>query len=251
MSRIALIVPARLASTRFPRKLLHPIQGKPLILWTAHRLRLQAPDIPLWFAVGDQELADVLKAEGFQYVMTDPDLPSGTDRLAAANEVIKAETVINVQADEPLTSRAHIQQLLEATITHKDCAMATLAIRFESPEEFSDPNKVKVILNQNQQAIYFSRGTLPYPRDTKGSVDSEWLANHPVYLHLGLYAYRADFLRTYKVLEPTPLEQTEKLEQLRTLEKGYRIAVGVTEQKTVGIDTPEDALAYEKQLNES
>lgn len=241
-----IIVPARLGSTRFPRKLLFPIAGKPLILWTAERIRAVAPGVPLWFAVAERELADLLAAHGFQSIMTDPALPSGTDRLAQANEQVGADSVINVQADEPLVHASHVAEL--ARLISEPVDMATLAIRFRSAADFRDPNKVKVVMDRRGRALMFSRSPLPYCRDLRGEVDDSWLAANPAWLHLGMYAYKADFLRSFASLQATYLERTEKLEQLRALEHGFSIAVGATEAATVGIDVPEDAGRFEAAL---
>lgn len=242
----ALIVPARLASVRFPRKLLHPVRETPLILHTARRLRQLAPGAPLFFAVAEEELARVLRSEGFEAILTDPDLPSGTDRVAAANAEIGAEAVINVQADEPLVAAAHLEQLTALLATGAD--MVTLATRFTSADDFRDPNKVKVVCDAHGHARYFSRAPIPWRRD--GMSDEEALEGPaPPLWHLGLYGYRADFLATFPTLAPTPLEQTEKLEQLRVLEYGHDIAVGVTETRTIGVDTPADAEALAHHLD--
>ena len=244
--RTAIIVPARLASQRFPRKLLHPVRGKPLILWTAERIQAQAPDVPLYFAVGDKELADVLAEDGFEALMTDPDLPSGTDRLAVANEQVGAEVVVNVQADEPLISAGHISQLIELMQGGAD--MATLAVPFTKIEDFVDSNKVKVVTGEQGRALYFTRGKAPFNRDTGGVIDLAWLNQAPVYWHMGLYAYTGAFLNAFRSLKPGRLEQIEKLEQLRAMENGYTIRIGIASERTVGIDVPEDVDAFEAAL---
>lgn len=244
--RTAIIVPARLASQRFPRKLLHPIQGKPLILWTAERIQAVASDVPLYFAVGDEELSAVLGSAGFEAIMTDPNLPSGTDRLAVANEQVRAEIVVNVQADEPLISAVHIGQLIELMQGGAD--MATLAVPFTNIEDFADPNKVKVVSGEQGRALYFTRGEAPFNRDTAGKVDSAWLQTAPVHWHMGLYAYTGAFLKEFRCLKPGTLEQIEKLEQLRAMENGYTIQVGITNDRTVGIDVPEDIAAFKQAL---
>ncbi|MFU8848689.1 MAG: 3-deoxy-manno-octulosonate cytidylyltransferase [Opitutales bacterium] len=242
----AIIVPARLGSTRFPRKLLYPVQGKPVILWTAARIRAVAPEFPLFFAVDAPELEDCLGAAGYQTVLTRSDHPSGTDRLAEANAVVGAEAVINVQGDEPLVTGEQIRAL--AAGLRSGAAMATLAVRFQHPEDFANPNQVKVVRDRSGHALYFSRSPLPFARDLGGQVDADWLATHPVYRHLGLYAYRAEFLEAFSTLEPGTLEGIEKLEQLRAMEHGYRIHVGITDQPTIGIDSPEDIAAFEAAL---
>jgi len=178
--------------------------------------------------------------------MTRPDHPSGTDRLAEANASIGAAAVINVQGDEPLVTGEQIHAL--ATGLESGAAMSTLAVRFEQPEDFSNPNQVKVVRDQAGFALYFSRSSIPFARDCAGQVDAAWLAENPVYRHLGLYAYTADFLAAFSTLESGYLEGLEKLEQLRALEHGYRIQVGITDQPTVGIDMPEDLAAFEAGL---
>ena len=244
---IAIIVPARLASVRFPRKLLHPVKGVPLILWTARRIRQAAPGMPLHFAVAEQELADVLAGEGFSAILTDPELSSGTDRLAAANRAVGARHVINVQADEPLVSAKHIEALARM-ITGRNCAMATLGTPFRSEHDFRDPNRVKALRGIDGLALYFSRSPIPYPRDAKGQVTQEWLAAGHALLHLGLYAYTQDFLARFPTLPRGVLEEIEKLEQLRALENGYRIAIDITHESTVGVDTPSDVPLLEARL---
>lgn len=240
----SIIVPARLASSRFPRKLLYPVRGKPIILWTAERIRLVAPELPLYFAVDDEALESCLKNAGFNTVRTKTDHPSGTDRLAEANASIGAPAVINVQGDEPLVTGEQIRMLAEGL--QKGFAMATLAIPFKNSEDFLDPNQVKVVRDRSGAALYFSRSPIPFARDTK--VNDSWLAENKCYRHLGLYAYDADFLSCFSGLEPGYLESVEKLEQLRAMEHGYKINVGITDQPTVGIDTKEDVAKFESLL---
>jgi 3-deoxy-manno-octulosonate cytidylyltransferase (CMP-KDO synthetase) len=239
----SIIVPARLASTRFPRKLLHEVRGKPIIVWTAERIREVAPEFPLYFAVDDDALESCLHAAGFSVVRTRPEHPSGTDRLAEANAEIGAAAVINVQGDEPLVTGEQIRAL--AAGLAGGAAMSTLAIPFTSAEDFANPNQVKVVRDRAGNALYFSRAPIPFARDSGGKVDSAWLVAHQCYRHLGLYAYQADFLEAFSTLEPGFLENIEKLEQLRAMEHGYRIHVGITNQPTIGIDAPEDVAAFE------
>lgn len=241
----AIIVPGRLASQRFPRKLLHPVAGVPLIVRTARRLREAAPELPLWFAVDSEELAGVLEIEGFRAILTDPGLPSGSDRLAAANREIGARYVINVQADEPLVEGDQIQAL-SGMLARGSASMVTLGHRFASLEEWRNPARVKVLLGREGQALTFSRAPLPWVRDrADGSPDLVELGRLPVLLHLGLYGYQAEFLEAFTALEPGVLEQAEKLEQLRAVEHGYRIAVAETPYRSYGVDTPADAFALE------
>lgn len=242
-----LIVPARLDSVRFPRKLLHRVRGKPLILWTAERLRAVAPDHPLYFAVDGPELEACLGQAGFRTVRTDPANASGTDRIAEANSTIGASSVINVQADEPLVSASQIRALAEGL--GDGAAMATLAVPFTRPEDFARPNQVKVVCDLAGRALYFSRAPIPFARDAGGRVDADWLARHRCFRHLGLYAYQSEFLARFSRLEPGTLEQIEKLEQLRALEHGFTIRVGLTDEATVGIDALEDIAAFEAALD--
>jgi len=241
-----IIVPARLASTRFPQKLLHEVRGKPILLWTAERIREVAPEFPLYFAVDDDALERCLDRAGFQPIRTKADHPSGTDRLAEANAKIGAPAVINVQGDEPLVTGEQIRALAAGLET--GAAIATLATPFTRPEDFANPNQVKVVRDRSGFALYFSRSAIPFARERKGVVDSAWLSAHCCFRHLGLYAYDAAFLRAFSRLEAGFLERIEKLEQLRAMEHGYRIHVGLTEQSTVGIDTPEDLPAFEARL---
>lgn len=247
MPAFALIVPCRLESTRFPRKLLHVIKGKPLVLWVAERITTEAPDLPLWFAVDHPLLAECIENAGFRAILTDARHPSGTDRLAEANRTVRASYVINVQADEPLVSGGQIRALQK--LIQGDAPMATLCTPFRKAEDFYNPNQVKVVrAPAANRALYFSRSPMPYARDLAGKVDDAWLAANGCYKHLGLYAYRGDFLEKFVRMAPGKLEQIEKLEQLRVLENGYPIAIDVTEDPTIGVDTAEDAAKFEAHL---
>ncbi len=245
MPNIAIVVPARLDSKRFPHKLLYPILGKPLILWTAERIAKQAPDVPLYFAVEDEVLLELLEKQGYQPIMTSRKHQSGTDRISEANECIQANYLINVQADEPLVTEKQIKTLSQL-ITSADVDMATLATPFEKEEDFHDPDKVKVVLNTESRALFFSRSAIPFSRDHNGYVDSKWLQENLCYWHLGLYAYSAEFINNFSGMSPGRLEKIERLEQLRALENGLTIAVGITNEPTLGVDTPEDAAIFEK-----
>ena len=249
MTDLAIIVPCRLESTRFPRKLLHLVHGKPLLRWVAERIREQAPELPLFFAVDDPLLAAAVEPLGFKTIVTSVQHQSGTDRLAEANRTIGARFVLNVQADEPLVSRAQLLALAE--LVRGEAPLATLATRFRRPEDFANPNQVKVVLDARGWALYFSRSPLPFARERAGVVDAAWLETHACYKHLGLYAYHADFLQAFTRMAPGRLEQIEKLEQLRALENGAAIAVGLTDDPGVGVDTPEDAVRFERLLGAS
>jgi len=247
MAKTAIIVPCRLESTRFPRKLLHPIRGKPLLLWVAERIRQEAPQFPLFFAVDDERLARPLRDAGFEALLTRVDHQSGTDRIAEANRSVGADRVINVQADEPLVSRSQVNAL--AGLIGGEAPMATLATPFANADDFYNPNQVKVVFDRNGRALYFSRSPLPYARDLKGVVDDTWVRSHPCHRHLGLYAYHASLLEEFARLPLGRFEAIERLEQLRVLENGYDIAVAVTADPTIGVDTPEDAVKFEQWLS--
>ncbi len=247
--KLAIVVPVRRASTRLPNKPLHPIAGVPLVLRVANRLREIAGEIPTYFAVDDKEVKKLLEQNGFSVVMTSVNCPSGTDRIAEANRKIGADYVINCQGDEPAVMRAHIDLLADA-ILH-GAPMATLALSEFTIEEYLNPNRPKVVVAANGDALYFSRATIPYDR-TSGAkqVPAPSSMRGAVGLHQGFYAYSADMLERFTKLPQTPLEQIEKLEQLRVLEHGYRIQVRFNTFPTQGIDTPEDVAAYERKLGE-
>lgn len=246
MPAFAIIVPCRLESTRFPRKLLHLIRGKPLALWVAERIATQAPDFPLWFAVDHETLAECIEGAGFRAIMTAASHPSGTDRIAEANRTVRASYVLNVQADEPLVTAGQIKAL--AQLIQGDCPMATLCTPLKRAVDFHNTNQVKVVMSQAGRALYFSRSSMPHSRDLGQAVDDAWVAANPCFKHLGLYAYKAGFLEKFVAMPSGRLEQIEKLEQLRALENGYPIAIATTDDPTIGVDTPEDAKKFEQWL---
>jgi 3-deoxy-manno-octulosonate cytidylyltransferase (CMP-KDO synthetase) len=246
MPKLAIIVPCRLESTRFPRKLLHQIYGRPLLQWVAERIANQVPELPLFFAVDDEQLRAPLAARGFQTIMTSPAHASGTDRLAEANGTVQADRVINIQADEPLVTGAQIRAL--AQLIAGDAPMATLATPFKHAEDFINPNQVKVVFGRDGRALFFSRSPLPFARERGAMVDDAWVATNPCYKHLGLYAYHSQLLEKFSSLPPGRYEQIEKLEQLRVLEAGYDIMVGLTNDPSIGVDTLEDAMKLEQSL---
>ncbi len=244
MATTAIIVPCRLESTRFPRKLLHRIKGRPLLVWVAERIATQAPDLPLYFAVDHELLREAVAVHGFKVIMTSPAHASGTDRLAEANRTIRADRIINVQADEPLVSGGQIRELQR--LISGAAPMATLATPFKYAGDFQNPNQVKVVVRRDGRALFFSRSQMPFSRDLGVAVDDAWVAANPCYKHLGLYAYSADLLERFASLPAGRYEQIEKLEQLRVLENGYEIMVGLTDDPTIGVNTPEDARRFEE-----
>lgn len=241
-----IIVPARLESSRLERKLLYEINGKPLIIWTAERIKSEAPNFPLFFAVNSLELSECLKSYGFDSIPTRDDHLSGTDRIAEANQTIGAEWVINVQGDEPLILGSQILTLADSF--KKGHQMATLATPFTETEAFYNPNDVKVVCSLDGNALYFSRSPIPYTRASKGKVSTDWLLQNRCYKHIGLYGYSAEFLRSISRMRRGQLEAIESLEQLRVLENGHSIYVGISNEETIGIDTIEDVENFKAYL---
>ena len=241
-----IIVPARLRSKRFPRKLLHEIHGKPLILWTASRLASVTPGLPFYFAVEDEELEDVLLDAGYNVFRTQGDHLTGTDRIAEANVTLQAEYVLNVQADEPLVTAD--QLILLDGLIRGGADMATLAFPLISEADFMNPNCVKVVLDHKGHALYFSRAPIPFPRGVASPISKEWFLQNACFHHMGVYAYRQSFLKEFSNLNPGSIERVESLEQLRALEHGFQISVGISNQPTVWLDTPEDARRLEELL---
>lgn len=228
---------------------MHKIKGKALLCWVAERIVQVAPKFDLWFAVDDPLLADCLAPGGYRTVMTRVDHASGTDRIAEANRAIRADHVINVQADEPLVSADQIRLLADLISGPAD--MATLATRFTTVADFRNPNQVKVVCDGAGRALYFSRAPIPFPRDQGGDPTEGWVSSNPCYKHLGLYAYKASFLEDFTRMPLGKLEEIERLEQLRALENGRHIAVGFTDDPTIGVDAPEDAVKFAAHLGES
>ncbi len=221
---------------------MHKIKGKPLLRWVAERIVEVAPRFDLWFAVDDPLLSECLATGGYRTVMTRVDHASGTDRIAEANRTVGADHVINVQADEPLVSAEQIRLLSELIAGPAD--MATLATRFTTAADFRNPNQVKVVCDAKGRALYFSRSPIPYPRDLAGDPTEGWVSANSCYKHLGLYAYKAAFLEDFARLPPGRLEAIERLEQLRAIENGREIAVGFTQDPSIGVDVPEDAAKF-------
>ncbi len=243
-----IIVPARLASTRFPQKLLHEVKGKPVLLWTADRIRSEAPEFPLVFAVDNEKLAEPLRDAGYDVMMTNASHTCGTDRIAEANRAIRADVVINVQADEPLVRGEQIRQL--SGLMQGAVEMATLGTPLRYDKDYHNPNHVKLVCDTHQNAIYFSRAAIPFFRDSQGIFEADPAADYPIFIHLGLYAYTASFLEKFSRLPKGRLEQIEKLEMLRALEHGHRIAVGITHDALIEMDTAQNLVEFENVVKE-
>lgn len=230
--KIICVIPSRISSTRLPRKPLLPIQGKPMVQWVyENALRCELMDEVI-VATDSQEIADViLKIDG-KVVMTDPNIRTGSERAAAVAEQYKdADVVINLQGDEPFIKPSMLEKLVAPYLAGENPEMTTLAYPLDLETKYRDAGAVKVVTDLHGNALYFSRAPIPYFRTQEKA---------PVYHHMGLYAFRYDFLQLYKTLEQTPLEKAESLEQLRVLENGYRIRVCLTDEKTLEINTPEE-----------
>lgn len=232
------IIPARYASSRFPGKPLALIGHKPMIQLVYEQVKKETEDV--YVATDDERIFDAVKCFGGNVVMTSADHRSGTDRCFEAYQRIakEADVVINVQGDEPFVQPEQIG-LLKNCFSDPITEIATLVKPFSEKDidSLSSPNTPKVVINNRMEAIYFSRSVIPYLR---GIDRLKWLQNGTFYKHIGMYAYRVDVLDQITRLEATPLELSEKLEQLRWIENGFRIKVGITNSETIGVDTPED-----------
>jgi len=237
--RVTAVIPARFASTRFPGKPLADIHGKPMIQWVYERTRQSTGVHRVIVATEDERIAEAVAAFGGEVQMTRADHPTGTDRLAEVAARIESDLIVNVQGDEPLIDPRMIDQAVNAVRRNPGVVMGTLKSPITSAEEFLNPNVVKVVTDRHGFALYFSRAPIPHPRDLADDLAAN-LDRIEAFKHIGLYVYRKDFLLTYPRLSPTPLEQTEKLEQLRALEHGFRIKVAATDLTSQGVDTPED-----------
>ncbi len=236
--RTIAIIPARYSSVRFPGKPLADIAGKPMIQHVVERARAASLIDGVVVAPDDDRIAGAVRKFGGRAVMTPACLATGTDRVAyAARELEEAEIVVNVQGDEPLILPEMIDQAVRPL--REDTAMqaGTLVKRITEAAELGNPNVVKVVLDRCGRCLYFSRSPIPFGRD---GGQAQWTARHPYYKHIGLYVFRRDFLLQFAALEHTPLEQMEKLEQLRILEHGFGITAAVTTLDSVAVDTPAD-----------
>lgn len=247
-TRIAAIIPARYASSRFPGKPLALIAGKPMIQRVYERARLAKGIDHLIVATDDERIRDTVAGFGGRAVMTAANLASGTDRVAVVAETLAVDIVINVQGDEPLIEPAALELVAETLMSDDDAVMATLARRVSDPAELDNVNTARIVLDKRQRALYFTRAVIPYGRDWPDQHD--WPARFPYYDQIGIYAYRKPFLLHYHELDFSILEQAEKLEQLRALENGYIIKVGLCDFQPVCVDVPADIALVEQRMKE-
>ena len=228
--RVLGVIPARYGSTRLPGKPLLDLGGKPMIQWVYERASRARLLDQLVVATDDERIVEAVKKFGGEARMTSRDHPTGSDRIAEVVRGIQCEAVVNVQGDEPLIDPKVIDLAAQALLDDTSVSMSTLMVRM-GEEEAQDRNVTKVVVDRNGFALYFSAAPIPCHRAETG---------HGWYKHIGLYVYRRDFVLLYPTLPRTPLEQTEKLEQLRALEHGYRIKVVETDYDAVSVDVPED-----------
>lgn len=232
------IIPARYASTRFPGKPLADIQGKPMIQRVYEQAIQSARLGRVVVATDDRRIYDTVLGFGGEAFFTRAEHPSGTDRCAElARRFPEYPWVINIQGDEPFIQPEQIDLLADTLLESTRCSIATLVKSIEEPALLDNPNVVKVVFSNRREALYFSRQAIPYQRNAAGA---QWTERHTYYKHIGLYGFRRSALLRLAKLAPSGLELSESLEQLRWLENGFRIAVGITEFETQGIDTPDD-----------
>jgi 3-deoxy-manno-octulosonate cytidylyltransferase (CMP-KDO synthetase) len=232
------VIPARLASTRLPRKVLREVAGEPLLVWVYRAAKACTALTDVVIAVDSDEVADLCRERSMPFVMTSPNLPSGTDRLFTVSLERNADIYVNIQGDEPLITPQHIDAML-APFAKPHVDVSTLKVPCRA-EDVNNPNVVKVVTAADGRALYFSRATIPFDRDATGKAR--------VWKHLGLYAYRKAALEKFASLATGELEQIEKLEQLRLLENNIALYVAEAPSDTVGVDTEEDLQRIEEIL---
>lgn len=241
---IIAIIPARYASTRFPGKPLAKLAGKPVIQHVYEKVTQTLPDT--WVATDDQRIYEAVEDFGGKAIMTRPDHKSGTDRIQEAVDKIgtKADIIVNIQGDEPFIQTSQIETICKL-FEDPNTEIATIGKYFTDPQALINPNSPKIVTDINGFALYFSRSVIPFIR----GIDNDlWLQHFKFIKHLGIYAYQRNVLKAITQLPQSPLEKAESLEQLRWLQNGYRIKVGLTDIETIGIDTPEDLIRAEKYL---
>ncbi len=236
--RVAGVIPARLASTRLSRKVLRAIAGRPMVEWVWRAASESGLMTPVIVATDSDEVAAVCSQRNIPVVMTSPDCASGSDRVREVARQVEADIYVNIQGDEPTLTADFFTPLL-APFENPQVEVTTLSVRCK-PEEFTNPNAVKVVTALDGRALYFSRSTIPYDRDSTGFAGYR--------KHLGIYAYRKAALERFASLPPSPLEKLEKLEQLRLLENGISLYAAEAPRDTIGVDTEEDLQRAEAEL---
>jgi len=236
------MIPARYGATRFPAKLIQDLCGKPVIVHTYERVADTRLFDEVYVVTDDDRIEKVIREVGGKVIRSKKEHNSGSDRLAEASRDLDVDIIVNVQGDEPFTDKENLQKVIDifAKDLTKSIAVASLMERITDPDDIANPNNVKVVVNKFGEALYFSRNIIPFPRDPNTKVS--------YYKHIGIYAYRKEALQQFTELPPSLLEETEKLEQLRYLENGFKIRLALTDIPTIGIDTPEDLERARKRL---
>lgn len=259
-TKILAVIPARYGSTRFEGKPLADILGKPMIQYVYEGVRESKLIDEVIVATDDQRILEAVKAFGGKALMTSPSHFTGTDRVAEVTRKLKSEIVVNVQGDEPLIRGSFIDAAIRPLLTDETLQMSTLMTRIEEVRDWLNPHVVKVVVDQKNFALYFSRSPIPFPRDLQiGRLESNpFGTNRPlpkrVFKHIGVYVLRRQFVLRFAKMKPTPLEKLERLEQLRALENGYRIKVTAVNYEPLSVDTPEDlqkVIAFVSHPNEN
>lgn len=236
------MIPARYGATRFPAKLMQDLCGKPVIVHTYERVADTRLFDEVYVVTDDDRIEEAIREVGGKVIRSKKEHNSGSDRLAEASRDLDVDVIVNVQGDEPFTDKENLQKVIDIFVKDltKSIAVASLMERITDPDDIANPNNVKVVVNKFGEALYFSRNIIPFPRDPNTKVS--------YYKHIGIYAYRKEALQQFTELPPSLLEETEKLEQLRYLENGFKIRLALTDIPTIGIDTPEDLERARKRL---
>lgn len=251
MQKVIGIVPARFNSTRFPGKPLAILNGKPIIQRVYENVRASKRIEDVYIATDDMRIKEAVESFGGKAIMTSPDHESGTDRIAEVARDMDCDIVVNVQGDEPFILPHMIDNAVQALIEDREASISTLAVRITRDEDLLSPHVVKVVIDKNGYAIYFSRSPIPFYRDEWNNLNSISLVPERtiVLKHIGIYCYRRNILLEFTSMRKSRLEEIERLEQLRAIEAGYRIKVRETEFDTIGIDTEEDLKRAEQWQN--
>ena len=231
--KVIAMIPARYGATRFPAKLMQDLCGKPVIVHTYQRVKDTQLFDEVYVVTDDDRIEKAISEVGGRVIRSKKEHNSGSDRLAEASQDLPVDIIVNVQGDEPFTNKENLEKVIDifAKDVDKTVDVASLMELITEPGEIANPNNVKVVVNRQNEALYFSRSVIPYQRADVGV---------PYYKHIGIYAYRKAALQRFTELPPSVLEETEKLEQLRYLENGYKIRLALTNISTIGIDTLDD-----------
>jgi 3-deoxy-manno-octulosonate cytidylyltransferase (CMP-KDO synthetase) len=246
MERVVAVIPARYASQRLPGKPLVDLLGKPMVQRVYEQVKRATLPAQVVVATDDERIASVVRGFGGEVAMTSSDIKSGSDRVAAVARKVSGDIYVVVQGDEPLLSPMMIDEAIRVVLDNPSAVVGTLVKRIESTDELLNPSIVKVVVSADGGALYFSRAVIPFLRDVQDQ--SQWPARHAFYKHIGIYVFRKEFLFKYATMPESGLEKAERLEQLRILELGYKINVGITQHDSIPVDTPEDVRRVIDQL---